>query len=235
MSQSSVNQRVLSLRSLACERDERLLFSDLSANFEAGDIVQILGSNGAGKTTLMRIVAGLSDSYTGEVLWNNAPHRGYDFFASVLYFGHATGVKQTLTALENLRWYFGLNGNKNTSAQAIDVSEAQLEAALHKVGLAGYEDVPCHQMSAGQKRRVALARLYCSKAPIWLLDEPFTAIDVGGVQQLEGLIRAHAESGGIVLLTSHQPVNVPNLKTVDINQYRPSRGQKSDMAVGNDD
>lgn len=222
MFQARTNQTVLSLRALACERDDRLLFSELSADFYSGDIAQILGSNGAGKTTLMRIIAGLSDSYSGDVLWNGKPHRRYDFFASTLYFGHATGVKQTLTAIENLRWYFGLNGNKNTTGATINTTDTELEAALQKVGLAGYEDVPCYQMSAGQKRRVALARLYCSKAPVWLLDEPFTAIDVSGVEQLESLIKAHAQAGGIVLLTSHQPVTVANLKTLDVNHYRPA-------------
>lgn len=179
----------------------------------------------------MRIIAGLSDAFTGAITWNDGPHRSYDFAASLLYLGHATGVKPTLTALENLRWYFGLNGNKCPQAASIIPSQAELAHALQQVGLAGYEDIPCTQMSAGQKRRVALARLYCSKAPIWLLDEPFTAIDVGGVEALEQLISKHAEQGGIVILTSHQPVQVPNLLTLDINHYRPKVNGFSERGI----
>lgn len=211
---------MLSLQDISCERDERVLFSGLTARFQPGDIVQILGSNGAGKTTLMRIIAGLSDSYDGKVCWNGEPHRNYDFFASLLYLGHSTGVKSTLSALENLQWYFGLNGLKGSGADNGLVSNNELELALKKVGLEGYEDVPCNQMSAGQKRRVALARLYCSKAPLWLLDEPFTAIDVAGVASLHALIQGHAKIGGVVLLTSHQAVEVEGLKVLDVNSYR---------------
>ena len=187
---------------LSCVRDERTLFSGLSFTLEPGEIVQIEGRNGAGKTSLMRILAGLSSADAGEVRWQgvNTRRQRDVFHQQLLYLGHQPGVKSVLTAFENLAFYLSVNrpsGKADADADAI-------YQALDKVGLLGYEDVTVAQMSAGQQRRVALARLWLSTAPLWILDEPLTAIDKQGVATLINLFEQHAEQGGMVLLTTHQ-------------------------------
>ncbi len=198
-----------------------MLFTGLSAEFDGGTVVQVAGPNGAGKTTLLKILTGLAGAYEGQVQWRGRTIGGwaaYDFYSSLLYFGHLPGIKSSLTARENLRWYFGLNGAKNPNGQG-GLTESMLDSALERVGLGGYEEVPCHQMSAGQQRRVGLARLYCSKAPLWVLDEPFTAIDKKGVESIEQLIRCHADAGGLVILTTHQPLAITGVMTLDLGAY----------------
>lgn len=187
---------------LSCVRDERTLFSGLSFTLEPGEIVQIEGRNGAGKTSLMRILAGLSSADAGEVRWQgvNTRRQRDVFHQQLLYLGHQPGVKSVLTAFENLAFYLSVNrpsGKADADADAI-------YQALDNVGLLGYEDVTVAQMSAGQQRRVALARLWLSTAPLWILDEPLTAIDKQGVATLINLFEQHAEQGGMVLLTTHQ-------------------------------
>ena len=181
---------MLAADSLSLERGGRQLFEQLSFEIFPGQLVQIEGANGAGKTSLMRILAGLSRyGFEGRV----------QRAVPMLYLGHHSAVKALLSPRENLRWH--------ASGEA-DFSDAEIEAALAHVGLYGYEDVASHSLSAGQHRRVNLARLYLSNSPLWLLDEPFTAIDVKGVGELEALFAQHASSGGAVLLTSHQPLGV---------------------------
>ena len=186
----------LKIENLFCERDDRVLFESLSFEVNAGDILQVEGQNGSGKTTLLRILSGLSRHFEGDIYWQGqslsdcAP----DYRESLLYFGHLPGVKAVLTPRENLHWYASMH-------PGIDL--AKLDYALDKVGLSGYEDSACHTLSAGQNRRVSLARLYLSNAPLWILDEPFTAIDKRGVSEQEVLIAAHAEQGGTVILTTH--------------------------------
>lgn len=207
--------KTLELNNVTCERDERVLFERLNFQCQAGDLVHLIGPNGAGKTTLLRILTGLSSSYEGEICWCGRAAKGYDFFSELLYIGHAPGVQKSLTPLENLRWYFGLHGRKSASAGA-QVSDSELKAALKQVRLAGYDHVPCYQLSAGQQRRVALARLYVSEASLWILDEPFTAIDKQGVAQLEQTLINHTSRGGIVILTTHQSPATPMLKILDL-------------------
>lgn len=193
---------------LSCVRDERTLFSGLSFTIEPGEMVQIEGRNGAGKTSLLRILAGLSSPDAGEVRWQGvSTRRQRDIFhQQLLYLGHQPGVKSVLTAFENLAFYLSVNGQTvrgNASAEAI-------YQALENVGLLGYEDVTVGQMSAGQQRRVALARLWLSDAPLWILDEPLTAIDKQGVATLIALFEQHAQRGGMVLLTTHQDLQGVN-------------------------
>ncbi|AEX51149.1 ATPase component of an ABC superfamily cytochrome c biogenesis transporter [Rahnella aquatilis CIP 78.65 = ATCC 33071] len=193
---------------LSCVRDERPLFSGLSFTVEPGEVVQIEGRNGAGKTSLLRILAGLSSPDAGEVRWQGvSTRRQRDIFhQQLLYLGHQPGVKSVLTAFENLAFYLSVNGptvKGNASAEAI-------YQALENVGLLGYEDVTVAQMSAGQQRRVALARLWLSDAPLWILDEPLTAIDKQGVATLTALFEQHAQQGGMVLLTTHQDLQGVN-------------------------
>jgi heme exporter protein A len=211
-----LNPLLLELRQLSCERDERLLFSELSLTCNAGDLVQVLGPNGSGKTTLLRALAGISRDYRGIVLWRGTPvaECRWEFAHDMLFLGHLPGVKSALNPLENLRWYTAADGR----------SDADILQALAAVGLAAYEDTPCYQLSAGQMRRVALARLHLSQASIWILDEPFTAIDKQGVQQLEQLLQQHRANGGMIILTSHQDLQLPALKQINLPDFQPVSG-----------
>lgn len=205
---------LLTLEQLSCERDERPLFSGLDLSLHGGDLVQVLGPNGSGKTTLLRALAGISEPSRGRLLWRGRPlaQVRWEFRQSLLYLGHAPGVKAALTPMENLNWYEALSGGSQ---------RGDAMTALARVGLEGYESVPCFQLSAGQLRRVALARLYLSQAPLWILDEPFTAIDQSGVAALEERLRAHAEAGGVAILTSHQEVRLPGLRRLNLPDYPP--------------
>ncbi len=196
----------LEVKNLFCERDERILFSNFSLHINTAEVVQVIGQNGSGKTTLLRILCGLSDAYTGDIFWQGKYLDGEsdERYHAVLYVEHLSGVKGTLTAEENLHWMMQLDKSLN---------KCSIMDALQQVGLYGFEDVPCHSLSAGQQRRVGLARLYLSSAPLWILDEPFTALDKKGVGEKEALIANHVHEGGSVILTTHHDLMVPG-KTV---------------------
>lgn len=189
-------------RQLSCERDDRWLFEGLDIDVKGGDIWRVDGPNGSGKTTLLKILAGQLTDYSGTLRWQGQPlhHARAHFAANLLYLGHAPGVSAGLTPLENLAWYQALHGERG--------SEAQREAALSTMGLEGLEDVPVERLSAGQQRRVALARLNLTPRALWILDEPFTAIDHAGVAVLERQIAAHAQAGGAVVMTTHHTLNI---------------------------
>jgi heme exporter protein A len=192
---------LLSATNLTCIREDRILFEALNVNIFAGNIVQIEGPNGAGKTSLLRILAGLSLPYEGHVCFKNKniSQCAEIFHQNLLYLGHLPGVKGEMTAQENLEF--------NLTLYNLDSSTA--EKTLEEVNLLGFEDALSSHLSAGQHRRIALARLWQSKAPIWILDEPFTAIDKRGVEKLEQLFIKHAEQGGCVILTTHQDLSIP--------------------------
>ena len=194
---------MLDVKNLYCERDERILFSHLSFSVNQGEVVQIEGQNGSGKTTLLRILCGLNESFEGELYWqqNLIEEVQDDYFQNMLYVGHLAGVKSILTAEENLEWMQQLDPHLN---------KMSIIEALEAVGLYGFEDVPCYSLSAGQQRRVGLARLYLSTAPLWILDEPFTALDKKGVAEKEQLIAEHIIEGGAVILTTHHDLEIPN-------------------------
>lgn len=181
---------------LSCERDLRLLFEHLDLRLAGGDMVQVSGPNGSGKTSLLRLLAGLMQPTAGVVRLNGKPlaEQRTELARSLVWIGHAAGIKDVLTAEENLSWLSALHHRASRDA---------IWQALAAVGLKGFEDVPCHTLSAGQQRRVALARLYLPGAPLWILDEPFTALDKHGVAQLEEHLARHCEQGGTVLLTTH--------------------------------
>ncbi|GGO85067.1 cytochrome c biogenesis ATP-binding export protein CcmA [Marinobacterium nitratireducens] len=204
-----MGEALLKVEKLFCERDDRILFDGLSFEVHAGEVLQIEGQNGSGKTTLLRILSGLSRNFDGEIYWRGESLAGvmHDYRASLLYFGHQPGVKATLTPEENLNWYAALHP---------DIDAAGIGEALERVGLAGYEDVPCHNLSAGQHRRVSLARLYLSRAPLWILDEPFTAIDKKGVAEKEQLILSHAARGGAAILTTHHELTMTGLRRINL-------------------
>lgn len=192
-------QVLLKAENLNCERDERVLFEELNITAYSGEILHIKGPNGAGKTTLLRRLVGLSWVVEGELNWHESLSQDGEQLdgQSFWYLAHRPAVTLQLSPLENLAFAVALHN--------LDVIDSDLWAALHTVGLRGYEDVPCGSLSAGQQRRVALARLYLELPAIglWVLDEPFTALDIHAVAQLESRIEQFAEQGGTVLMTSH--------------------------------
>jgi heme exporter protein A len=205
---------VLEAMALACERDWRLLFEHLDLRLTAGDMVQISGPNGSGKTSLLRLLCGLMQPTAGTVLLDGKPlaEQRNDLAHNLLWIGHAAGIKDVLTPVENLTWLCALH-------HVVDAG--QIWQALDAVGLRGFEDVPCHTLSAGQRRRVALARLYLPGPGLWMLDEPFTALDKHMVAQLEGHLAEHCEQGGAVVLTTHHTLSrVPaGYRDLDLGQW----------------
>lgn len=201
----------LELVNLSCERDGRGLFSGLNARVRGGEVLQVQGPNGSGKTTLLRVLTGLSSSYEGQLRWCGADlsESRYDYQSQLLYIGHQPGVKRVLTPQENLAWYRDLGG----------ATECDISSALAEVGLAGYEDLPCYRLSAGQLRRVALARLYLSRTRIWILDEPFTAIDYQGVDKLREVFSRHVAGGGVLILTTHQDLGMEGVTVLNLLDY----------------
>ncbi|RBW50016.1 cytochrome c biogenesis heme-transporting ATPase CcmA [Marinobacter sp. F3R11] len=199
-----MSEPLLQAVNLQCERDKRILFRELSFSILPGTVTRVEGPNGSGKTTLLRILAGLNDAWTGELKWRGSPvdSQREEFLRNMLYLGHRPGIKPLLTPLENLRALM---------AGRRQVSDAALRQALQGTGLAGFENVPCRNLSAGQQRRVALARLLIADEPLWLLDEVFTAIDADGVQALEALLLQRAAEGGAVLVTTHHDLDLPGM------------------------
>ena len=203
------NREVLKAEQLFCERDDRVLFRELSFSARAGEVIQIKGSNGSGKTTLLRVICGLNDNYHGTLKWVNEPIEDNqdDFYSSLIYLGHQVGVNKVLTPVENLRWSVGLRENVTSEA---------IYEALAEIGLRGFEDSQCFSLSAGQQQRVSLSKLLLGAAIIWILDEPFTTLDVDGVQLLEKLLDDHARKGGVALVTTHHELSLPDLKILEL-------------------
>ncbi|MCB1995240.1 MAG: cytochrome c biogenesis heme-transporting ATPase CcmA [Burkholderiaceae bacterium] len=192
---------MLELRGVVCERGGRTLFGPLDGQVAAGRLLRVRGVNGAGKTSLLRMVCGLLPAAAGQVLWRGEPIRDLaeQFGRELVYLGHAAALKDDLSALENLQSACLLGGLVLPRAAALQ--------ALAAAGLPGRWRAPARQLSQGQRRRVALARLVVSPAtPLWVLDEPFNALDTAATGWLCGLLQAHLERGGVVVLTSHQDV-----------------------------
>ncbi len=185
---------------LECVRGDQQLFTGLSFALEAGNALQVEGTNGSGKTSLLRLLCGLSMPESGVIRWCGRDIREcrVDYQSQLTYVGHIHGIKDDLTAVENLDMVRVLGTSNDVSAQS----------ALQRMGLIGYERTLCRHMSAGQRRRVTLARLLLSNADLWILDEPLTAIDKHGIAELEQVFRDHVSSGGSLIITSHQPVRL---------------------------
>ncbi len=192
---------LLSAHQLSCVRQDRVLFEQLDLQLHAGEVLQIAGKNGAGKSSLLRLLAGLAEPDDGDIRYQQVPllQSADDYAENLCFIGHLAGVQPQLTALENLAFW----------RACFALTPVDDWALLAQLGLAGLEDIPCQQLSAGQQRRVSLARLWLTKAQIWILDEPFTALDQSAIAALTRCIATHCETGGAVLLTSHQPVQVP--------------------------
>ena len=189
---------MLETTALACERGPRRLFADLSFAVAPGGLLRVRGANGSGKTTLLRTLAGLTRPAAGAVRWRGESI-GEDFRKEMLFLGHAPAVKDELTVLENLEFAVQLSGLKN----------GECKKALEQLGIARLADLPARYLSQGQRRRAALARLALSAAvPLWLLDEPFAALDSAGMAQVSALCAAHLAAGGMLVLTSHQDVAI---------------------------
>jgi heme exporter protein A len=191
---------MLEVTKLECRRGDRRLFSGLDFALDAGTLLHVRGRNGSGKTTLLRTVCGLFTPDAGEIRWQGESIRrlGEDYRQDLLYFGHLNGIKGDLTGIENLAVAATLDGD--------DVNRPAIWDALGRIGLKGFEDLPTRMLSQGQKKRVALARLILTRSKLWVLDEPFTALDVDAVTLLQSLISAHVDAGGLAVLTTHQEV-----------------------------
>ncbi len=207
---------MLRVSHLSCSRGNKPLFADISFELKAGQALHLEGDNGVGKTSLLRIVCGLSPADAGEVCWQDKTiqENAAAFRSSLFYLGHGLSLKEELTALETLM------SDAAVSGRTLSVSQALV--ALARMGLRGREHLPLRVMSQGQKRRTALARLLASQAPLWVLDEPFVALDVKAMDGLRGLLAEHVAHGGMVLFTSHQPVALTSAKgaSVDVQTYR---------------
>ena len=194
---------MLETHALACERGGLRLFGAVSFTLDGGGLLRLRGRNGTGKTSLLRILAGLSRPAEGEVRWNGTPiaELSEDYGRDLLYIGHAPGLKDEMTVLENLDFHARVHGSAP--------GEQDLRAALAAVGIARLADLPVRYLSQGQRRRAALARLPLSGAQRrWLLDEPFAALDDEAIEQVRRAVAAHLAQGGLVVLTSHQEVAI---------------------------
>ena len=197
---------MLEVSNLACTRGDHRLFSGLNFTLNPGQIMQVQGANGSGKTSLLRTLCGFIAPDEGDIVWRGEHIRELDedYYAELLYLGHLNAIKDELSALENLRISAGLSG--------IELDEKEALAALRRMGLRGRERLPTKGLSQGQRRRVALARLLVSDARLWILDEPLTALDVGAVALVQELIAEHLARQGMVIFTTHQPLQVAGME-----------------------
>ena len=193
---------MFSVSNLSCSRGDKRLFSGVSFALQPGEWLHLEGDNGVGKTSLLRLACGLSALEQGEIQWQGHPVSSNidEFRANLAYLGHQLALKEDLTPLENLR--------ADTAIAGRTLSLADAKAALAQLGLKGREHLPVRVLSQGQKRRTALARLLVSSAPLWILDEPFVALDAAAQKVLSEVINGHLNRQGMVLFTSHQMVTL---------------------------
>ena len=189
-----MSEPLLEITEISCVREGRTLFGGFSLAVLAGECVELTGPNGSGKSTLLRCISGLFPDFDGHIT-----------SSAFEYLGHRAGIATLLSPLENLRWY-----------QSFSVSPEDLWTLLEKVGLLGYEEMPCQNLSAGQQRRVALARLIIGGRPLWLLDEPFTALDRNGQDLVKALLEGHLASGGAAICATHQPLELEGVTALEL-------------------
>lgn len=193
---SANNPPVFAAVELRCVRGDRELFSGLSFEMNPGDILHISGANGSGKTSLLRIIAGLHMPEAGEVQWEgrSIEQARAHFMSNLQYVGHLGGIKAELSPLENMRCF---------AALALQPAQAATDSIIERLGLAGFEHEPAYRLSSGQRRRIALSRLLLNPARLWILDEPFTALDARGCELLVKMVDAQLQKGGMVAFASH--------------------------------
>jgi heme exporter protein A len=202
---------VLEARAINAWRGDRHILRDVSFVVRAGEFLKITGPNGVGKTTLLRVVCGLLPAESGEIDWCGRPVRGVadEFHIQLGYLGHPNSLKADLTARENLRFLAGLRQ---------ELTDHDIDATLERCGILSRGDLPARSLSAGQRRRLALARLLLAEASLWVLDEPVTNLDTAGISLVEELIQDHVRRGGLALVAAHQRLldQSPNLRRLEL-------------------
>ena len=200
---------MLDIVKLSCARGDRTLFRDLSFSVTPGQLLHVTGQNGSGKTTLLRSLCGLTRPLEGKIVWNGEETRrlGDDYRGQIAYVGHGNGIQGELTPPENLRAGVELTKSAN---------DTDIETALKRLSLDAYHDFPAKILSQGQKRRLALTRLLIDRRPLWLLDEPLTALDTRSIAVMTDIFSEHLTNGGMIVLTSHQDLGKLAQRTVNL-------------------
>jgi heme exporter protein A len=202
---------LLEIVNLACTRGDRPLFQDLCFSLQPGEFLHVQGTNGSGKTTLLRTLCGLSLPVAGEIRWDGKPIRedAENFRRKICYVGHHNGTQGEFTAAENLAFHLALVG---------DAANASIQEALEQLGLTAVARLPAKLLSQGQKRRLALARFLITQKPLWIMDEPITAMDVRSAARMTEYFTAHLDRGGLIVLTSHQDIRLAShpLRTLSL-------------------
>ena len=197
----------LSVNNLSCQRGYNLLFENLSFELNSGEVLRISGQNGSGKTSLLKIIAGLNTPELGSIEFDQNQSNSEKYQIETLYLGHYAALSSELSCIENLEYLTNLN---------TEILSPNFHDALKEVGLENYEYESAGNLSAGQKRRVALSLLFISQSRVWLLDEPFTALDSDGIKIIENQIEKHCANGGLCILTTHQDCNIKSLKEISL-------------------
>ena len=192
---------------LSCIRDDRMLFENLAFELVSGQMLLLEGQNGSGKTSLLRILCGFREPDTGTICWCGEAVQDSQFYAQMAYVGHLDGIKKELTVVENLKLSLALS----------TLGRYSINEALAKVQLEGYDDSLVQALSAGQKRRLSLARLLMTGNVLWILDEPFTSLDKQGIALIETLMVEHCANGGMIVLTSHHEIDLHGVNVLRIN------------------
>ncbi|MBT3439758.1 MAG: cytochrome c biogenesis heme-transporting ATPase CcmA [Gammaproteobacteria bacterium] len=198
---------MLSVNKLSCQRGYNLLFENLSFELNSGEVLRISGQNGSGKTSLLKIIAGLNTPELGSIEFDQNQSNRETYQIETLYLGHYAALSSELSCIENLEYLTNLN---------TEILSPNFHDALKAVGLKNYEHEPAGNLSAGQKRRIALSLLFISQSKLWLLDEPFTALDSDGIKIIENQIEKHCANGGLCILTTHQDCNIKSLKEISL-------------------
>ncbi|NYZ15347.1 heme ABC exporter ATP-binding protein CcmA [Azospirillum sp. RWY-5-1] len=213
---------VFSGTDLTCLRGDRLVFTGLDFRVESGGALLLLGPNGSGKSSLLRVMAGLLRPFRGRLAWDDAASEDDDQHGGrIHYVGHLDAVKPVLTALENLSFWASLGGAADPAGAAM--------AALERLGVPHIAGVPGRYLSAGQKRRLTLARVLAAPAPLWLLDEPTVALDRAAVRLLEGILAEHRAGGGMVALSTHADIALPGAAELHLDHFAPATGDDVDL------
>lgn len=203
-------------------RGQRLVFAGVDFALGPGDALLLTGPNGSGKSTLLRLMAGLLRPLAGDIFWDGEAARPGDLAGLIHYIGHLDALKPVLTAAENVAFWAGLAGHPAPAAAAV--------MALERVGGGSFAALPGRLLSAGQRRRTALARLVALPLPLWLLDEPATSLDVSGIALLEAMMAAHRAAGGIVIASTHGTLALPGARGLDLGALARRRAQEAEEA-----